>query len=53
MILFLTLISIPDKIKEKEDEYDKVINTKNIIDYVYKTKDILKEYSIEKETNKE
>ena len=51
-ILFLTLISIPDKIENKKEEYNRVINTKKIIDYINKTKDILKEYSIKQETNK-
>ena len=52
MYLFLVLISIPDKIIKREDEYNRVISTKNIIDYIRKTNIILKEYSIKEKTNK-
>lgn len=53
IILFLTLISIPPKVTNCKTEYKTVIEVKNVIDYVYKTKDILKEYSIKKQTNKD
>jgi len=52
MTLFLTLISIPDKIKKKNSEYKTVLEVRRIIDYVYKTKDILKEYRIKEQSQK-
>ena len=52
MQLFLTLIAIPDKIKYMGSEYKTVISVRKIIDYVYKTDDLLKEYRIKEETNK-
>ena len=53
IILFLTLIAIPEKIKKTNNEYTKTINTNNIIEYIYKTNEILKEYGIKKQTNKD
>ncbi len=52
MTLFLTLISIPDKIKSTENEYKRVLEVRRIIDYIYKTKDILKEYRIKEQSQK-
>lgn len=52
MALFLVLISIPDKIKYKNSEYKTVLEVRRIIDYVYKTKDLLKEYRIKEESQK-
>ena len=52
ILLFLTLIAIPDKIKYKGSEYKTVLYVRKIIDYVYKTDDLLKEYRIKQETNK-
>ncbi len=50
--LFLILISIPDKIKYMGSEYKTVLGVRKVIDYLYKTKDLLKEYRIKEETNK-
>ena len=52
MLLFLTLIAIPDKIKYMGSEYKTVLGVRKVIDYLYKTKDLLKEYRIKEETNK-
>ena len=52
MLLFLTLIAIPSKIKYEETEYKNVLNIRRIIDYIYKTDNILKEYGIKQETDK-
>jgi len=52
MTLFLALISIPDKIKYTNSEYKTVLEVRRIIDYVYKTKDLLKEYRIKEESQK-
>ena len=51
-ILFLTIISIPDKIKYTASEYKRVLNVRRVIDYTYKTNALLKEYRIEQKTNK-
>ena len=48
MILFHTLISIPNKIEYSVSEYKTVINIRKLLDYIYKTSNLLKEYSIEK-----
>ena len=52
MLLFLTLITIPDKIKYMGSEYKTVLKARKVIDYIYKTKDLLKEYRIKEKTNK-
>jgi len=52
ILLFLSIIAIPDKIKKANSEYKTVLNVRRIIDYIYKTKILLKEYSIKQETNK-
>lgn len=52
MTLFLVLISIPDKIKYTNSEYKTVLEVRRIIDYAYKTKEILKEYRIKEENQK-
>lgn len=46
MTLFLTLIAIPSKIKYTISEYKTVLEVRRTIDYVYKTNELLKEYSI-------
>ena len=46
MILFLTLIAIPDKIRDNVSQYKNVLEVRRIIDYMYKTREILKEYRI-------
>ena len=51
MILFLTIISIPDKIPNKDSEYMRVLSIRRIIDYVYKTADLVAEYGIKEKTN--
>ena len=50
-LLFLTIISIPDKIKYKDSEYKTVIEIRRQLDYIYKTNELRKEYRIEKKTN--
>lgn len=51
MALFLTLISIPDKIKAMPSEYETVIYIRRLLDYLYKTDDLRKEYRIKEKTN--
>lgn len=51
MILFLTIISIPDKIPNNDSEYMRVLSIRRIIDYVYKTADLVAEYGIKEKTN--
>ncbi|MBQ2873293.1 MAG: hypothetical protein IJE89_04780 [Bacilli bacterium] len=51
LILFLTIISIPKKIKYNNSEYKTVINIRRELDYIYKTSELVKEYNIKKETN--
>lgn len=52
MILFLTMISIPSKIKYTDSEYKNVLCVRNIIDYVYKTRELVAKYGVKDETNK-
>ena len=52
MLLFLTIVSIPSKIKYSDSEYKNVIKIRNIIDYVYKTHNLVTEYGIKDKTNK-
>ena len=51
MTLFLTIISIPSKIEETNSEYKTVLKIRRLIDYIYKTSELVKEYSIKQETN--
>ncbi len=52
LLLFLVLISIPDKIKLEKTEYQTVLSIKRLLDYLYKTNSLRKEYRIEKQKNK-
>lgn len=52
MLLFLILISIPDKIKAMPSEYETVKMIRRDLDYLYKTNELRKEYRIKKQTNK-
>lgn len=49
MILFLCLLSIPDKIEYSGSQYKTVISVRRIIDYIYKTNDIVSKYDIKLE----
>ena len=49
-ILFLTLISIPNKISKNESMYKTVINIRRELDYLYKTSDLVRKYNIKKDT---
>ena len=49
MILFLILISIPYKIKNYDNEYKTVISIRKLIDYLYKSNEIVKEFSLKEE----
>lgn len=49
MLLFLVLISIPDKIEYQKVEYNTVINIRNIIDYIYKSSQIVNKYGLKEE----
>ena len=46
LVLFLTIISIPKKIKNNNSEYKNVLNIRRELDYIYKTSEIVKKYSI-------
>ena len=52
-LLFLTLISIPKKIKYSNSEYKTVLNIRRELDYIFKTSELVKEYDIKQETNKQ
>ena len=49
--LFLTMISIPNKIVYNQSEYKTVLNIRRQLDYIYKTSNLVKEYDIKQETN--
>lgn len=51
MMLFLAIISIPDKISSVNSEYKRVLTIRRIIDYIYKTSDLVAKYSIKEQTN--
>ena len=52
MLLFLTIISIPGKIKYESSEYKTVLEVRRLIDYICKTSELRKEYRIEKKADK-
>lgn len=52
MLLFLTIISIPDKIKYSVSEYTNVINIRKVLDYIYKTKSITDSFHLKKDNIK-
>ncbi len=47
MILFLTIISIPNKIEYSNSIYQTVLNIRRELDYIYKTNELVKTYHIE------
>lgn len=51
MTLFLTIISIPDKIIDRETEYERVLVIRRLLDYMYKSAVLVEEYGIKQETN--
>lgn len=51
MDLYLTIISIPNKIKYQSSEYKTVLEVRRLFDYLYKTEDLRKEYRIREKTN--
>ena len=51
MLLFLILISIPEKIKAMPSEYATVKYIRKLLDYLYKTSELRKEYRIKEKTN--
>ena len=51
IILFLTLISIPNKINKSKSVYQTVLNIRKQLDYLYKTSELVKKYNIKQETN--
>ena len=51
MILFLVIISIPNKIVKSNSEYQTVLNIRKQLDYIYKTSELVKEYNIKQETD--
>lgn len=44
MMLFLIMIAIPDKIRYNENHYLMVIEVRRMLDYVYKTSDVIWEF---------
>ena len=46
MLLFLTYISIPNKINKSESMYQTVLNIRKQLDYLYKTSELVKKYNI-------
>ena len=51
MTLFLTIISIPDKIIYNNSEYQTVLSIRKQLDYIYKTSELVKKYNIKQETD--
>ena len=51
--LFLGIISIPNKIVQSNSQYKTVLNIRRQLDYIYKTSELVKEYNIKQETDKE
>lgn len=51
MTLFLTIISIPDKIIDKDSEYGRVLVIRRLLDYMYKSAALVEEYGIKQEAN--
>ena len=51
MLLFLTIVSIPNKIINNNSEYKTVINIRRQLDYIYKTSSLVKEYNIKQKTD--
>ena len=51
MILFLTIISIPYKIENKREQYKMVLSIRRLIDYIYKSSELVEKYGIKEETN--
>lgn len=51
MTLFLTKISIPDKIEYKESVYQMVVSIRRMIDYIYKSRSLVEEYRVKQERN--
>lgn len=52
MLLFLTKISIPDKIKYNKSEYITVTNIRKVLDYIYKTRSIIDTFDLKKDNIK-
>ena len=52
MLLFLTIIAIPDKIRAMPSEYKTVLEVRRLLDYLYKTSILGKEYRIKQKTDK-
>lgn len=46
LLLFLSIISIPKKIEYNSSEYKNVLNIRRQLDYIYKTSEIVKKYTI-------
>lgn len=44
MLLFLSILAIPDKIKYYESQYQMVVHVRRLLDYIYKTEEIILEY---------
>ena len=53
MMLFLIMISIPPKIEYYDNEYETVVNVRKVIDYLYKSSDIVKKFELKEENIKE
>ena len=53
MTLFLAIISIPNKIKESNSEYKRVLNIRRQLDYIYNTSELVKEYDVKQEANEQ
>lgn len=51
LILFLSIISLPNKIIKHNSEYQTILNIRRQLDYIYKTSELVKEYNIKQETN--
>ena len=50
-IIILTIISIPYKIENKREQYKMVLSIRRLIDYIYKSSELVEKYGIKEETN--
>jgi len=53
MLLFLVIIAIPDKIRFYESQYQMVVEVRRLLDYIYKTGELIQEYGRKEKLTKE
>ena len=53
MLLFLSILAIPDKIRYYDSQYQMVVEVRRLLDYIYKTGEIIREYGKNEKLTKE